>query len=119
MIPSKIGYVIGTKMQKTVKVRVEKIKIHPIIQKPVRYHKTFFAHDEEEKCVVGDFVQIDHCKKLSKMKNFTVGKILVPAQRVTDEHGTLHTARDEDKVNQLLSMEDMKKTFEKYAFETK
>ncbi len=34
---SKFGYVIGTAMQKTIKVRVENIKIHPIVKKVDRY----------------------------------------------------------------------------------
>ena len=32
-VPTFVGEVIGTKMIKTVKVRVEKIKMHPIVQK--------------------------------------------------------------------------------------
>lgn len=40
------------------------------------------AHDENETCVLGDFVRIDACKKVSKMKNFTLGEIVRPAQVV-------------------------------------
>ncbi|KAJ3256252.1 hypothetical protein HK103_005615 [Boothiomyces macroporosus] len=85
------GHVIGTAMQKTIKVRVEKIKIHPIVQKPVRSHKNFLVHDEEEKCVVGDYVKIESCEKLSKLKHFKLGEIVKPAQRAFDSEGNLHT----------------------------
>ncbi|KAJ3345006.1 hypothetical protein HDU91_007492 [Kappamyces sp. JEL0680] len=88
---SKFGYVIGTAMQKTIKVRVENIKVHPVVQKPVRYHKNFLAHDETEQCVVGDYVRIDECAKLSKLKHFTLGEVVRPAKRVVDPFGKLHT----------------------------
>lgn len=84
---SKFGYVIGTAMQKTIKVRVEKIKVHAIVQKPVRFHKNFMAHDETESCVIGDYVRIDACRKLSKHKNFTLGEVVRPAQKALDLYG--------------------------------
>ncbi|KAJ3157496.1 hypothetical protein HK101_001441 [Irineochytrium annulatum] len=72
------GQVVGTKMQRTIK--------------PVIYHKTYFAHDEEEKCVVGDWVRIDACMRLSKNKTFTLGEIVRAAARYTDgETGKTHS----------------------------
>ncbi|KAI8848940.1 hypothetical protein BC829DRAFT_204476 [Chytridium lagenaria] len=86
-----MGLVIGTAMQKTIKVRVARPKMHPLVQKPVIYHKNFLAHDEHSKCVVGDWVRIDSCQKISKLKNFTLGEVVRPAARYTDEFGKLHT----------------------------
>ncbi|KAJ3220372.1 37S ribosomal protein S17 mitochondrial [Dinochytrium kinnereticum] len=86
-----LGLVVGTAMQKTIKVRVARPRIHPLVQKPVIYHKNFLAHDEETKCVVGDWVRIDSCPKVSKRKNFTLGEIVRPAARYTDANGKLHT----------------------------
>ncbi|KAI8816804.1 uncharacterized protein EV422DRAFT_489700, partial [Fimicolochytrium jonesii] len=88
-----IGEVIGTKMQKTIKVRVAKTRIHPVVQKPVVIHKNFLAHDEESTCVVGDVVRIDSCNKLSRRKFFTLGEIVKPAARYVDEEGVLHTQK--------------------------
>ncbi|KAI8899603.1 hypothetical protein BC833DRAFT_537860 [Globomyces pollinis-pini] len=90
-IISFMGEVIGTKMNKTCKVRVEKIKMHPLVQKPVRYHKNYLVHDENEQCVVGDYVRIDSCQKISKLKFFTLGEISRPAQQFVDSDGILHT----------------------------
>ncbi|KNC98376.1 mitochondrial 37S ribosomal protein MRPS17 [Spizellomyces punctatus DAOM BR117] len=87
------GEVIGTAMQKTIKVRVARPRIHPVVQKPITFHKTFLAHDEHERCVVGDWVRIDSCQKISKRKNFTLGEIVAPASRYTDADGKLHTQR--------------------------
>ncbi|KAJ3097482.1 hypothetical protein HDU97_004849 [Phlyctochytrium planicorne] len=86
-----MGLVVGTAMQKTIKVRVARPRIHPLVQKPVIYHKNFLVHDGEEKCVVGDWVRIDSCKKISKLKNFTLGEIVRPAAKYVDEFGKLHT----------------------------
>jgi ribosomal protein S17 len=52
-----LGIVIGTKAQKTVKVRVERHNIHPIVMKNVVSHKNFLVHDPNEECVVGDQVR--------------------------------------------------------------
>ncbi|KAI9197161.1 uncharacterized protein BJ171DRAFT_446605 [Polychytrium aggregatum] len=87
------GEVVGTKMQKTVKVRVANTKMHPIIQKPVTIHRNVFAHDETEQCVVGDYVRIDHCQQKSKNKHYTLGEIVLAAKRAQDSTGKLHTQR--------------------------
>jgi ribosomal protein S17 len=52
-----LGVVIGTKAQKTIKVRVERNVIHPIVMKNVVSHKNFLVHDPNEDCVVGDIVR--------------------------------------------------------------
>ena len=85
------GQVIKTAAQKTIKVRVEKVKMHPLVNKPVRSHKNFLVHDENMECVVGDFVRIDQCNKISKLKHFKLGEIVNPAQRFIDSEGQLHT----------------------------
>ncbi|KAI9104711.1 hypothetical protein DFS34DRAFT_604168 [Phlyctochytrium arcticum] len=88
-----LGEVVGTAMQKTVKVRVARTRIHPIVQKPVVYHKNFLVHDENSQCVIGDWVRIDSCRKLSKRKNFTLGEVVTAATRYTDAEGKVHTQR--------------------------
>ncbi|KAH6572636.1 hypothetical protein BASA50_009632 [Batrachochytrium salamandrivorans] len=90
-IQSFLGHVIGTAMKKTIKVRVERVKIHPIVLKPVRRHKNYLVHDETSRCVVGDWVRINSCTKLSKRKSFELGEIVKPANRFVDDAGKLHT----------------------------
>ncbi|KAJ3292805.1 mannosyl-oligosaccharide alpha-1,2-mannosidase [Rhizoclosmatium sp. JEL0117] len=87
------GLVVGAKqMQKTIKVRVAKTKMHPVVLKPVTTHKNFLVHDGAEQCVVGDWVRIDSCRKFSKNKNFTLGEIVKPASRFFEqETGILHS----------------------------
>ena len=57
----------------------------------MRHHKNFLAHDELESCVLGDVVRINACEKISKRKHFTLGEVVIPAARFTDDQGKLHT----------------------------
>jgi small subunit ribosomal protein S17 len=59
-------------MEKTVVVAVENTAPHPKYGKQmVRTHK-FKAHDEGNKCQVGDRVRIRECRPLSRDKRFLV-----------------------------------------------
>ncbi|KAJ3234446.1 mannosyl-oligosaccharide alpha-1,2-mannosidase [Chytriomyces hyalinus] len=87
------GLVVGAKqMMKTIKVRVARTRMHPVVLKPVTTHKNFLVHDANEQCVLGDWVRIDSCRKLSKNKNFQLGEIVTPAARfVEEETGIMHS----------------------------
>jgi small subunit ribosomal protein S17 len=73
---SKIGVVVGKKMKKTVTVLVERQIRHPLYKKIVRKRKTFLAHDETEKCKLGDVVRILETRPISKRKKWRVTEIL-------------------------------------------
>lgn len=73
---SKVGVVVGKKMKKTVKVLVARQIRHPLYKKIVRTRKTFLAHDEYEKCKLGDVVRILETRPISKRKKWRVTKIL-------------------------------------------
>jgi len=73
---SKVGTVIGTNMTKTVTVLVERQVRHPLYKKTVRKRRTFLAHDEYEKCKVGDLVRIIETRPVSKRKRWRVVEIL-------------------------------------------
>ncbi|MEA3407010.1 MAG: 30S ribosomal protein S17 [Chloroflexota bacterium] len=70
------GYVISDKMQKTVMVEIMRTKRHPLYKKVLRTTKKFMAHDEEEECREGDFVEIEECRPLSRRKHWRVTQIL-------------------------------------------
>lgn len=73
---SKIGVVVGKKMKKTVTVLVVRQIRHPLYKKTVRKRKTFLAHDEYEKCKLGDVVRILETRPISKRKKWRVTEIL-------------------------------------------
>lgn len=73
------GVVVGDKMNKTVVVEVSRTVQHPTYKKYVRRRKRFMAHDEENRCRVGDQVMIVETRPLSRNKNWRVRKVLKEA----------------------------------------
>jgi len=69
---TKIGTVIGKKMQKTVTVQVERQIRHPLYRKTIRRKQTFLVHDEAGTCKVGDVVRIIETRPISKTKRWRV-----------------------------------------------
>jgi small subunit ribosomal protein S17 len=67
-------------MQKTVVVMVERTRRHPRYGKVVTVRKKFYAHDEENKCRVGDRVRIVESRPLSRTKRWVVEEILERAE---------------------------------------
>ena len=71
-----VGEVVSTKMDKTIVVRIDRIKIHPKYKKRIKVSKKFKAHDEKNKAKVGDKVEITECRPLSKDKRWRLTKII-------------------------------------------
>ncbi|MDR1020082.1 MAG: 30S ribosomal protein S17 [Synergistaceae bacterium] len=70
------GTVVSDKMDKTVVVSVERTSKHPLYGKPVLKVKKYMAHDEAEECRVGDKVQIEETRPLSRHKRWRVAEII-------------------------------------------
>lgn len=66
------GTVISDKMDKTVVVKVSRLKQHPRYIKRYEVDKNFKAHDEEEQYEEGDEVIIEECRPISKDKRWRV-----------------------------------------------
>lgn len=79
---TRIAKVTSNKMHQTVVVRVENLRRHPLYHKVVRHSSSFKAHDEENKCNVGDVVRIVETRPLSKDKNWRVVEIIQKADIV-------------------------------------
>lgn len=73
---TKVGIVIGAKMKKTVTVLVERQVRHRLYKKIIKRKRKFLAHDEYEKCKVGDTVEIIETRPLSKQKRWRVNQII-------------------------------------------
>lgn len=83
----RIGTVISDKMNKTVVVQVETLTRHPLYKKVTRRRAKFKAHDEENRCRVGDVVKIAETRPLSKEKCWRVVEILKKKEKVEVEPG--------------------------------
>lgn len=66
------GVVVSDKTDKTVTVRVERRYTHPLLKKTVRRSKKYHAHDEDNRCQVGDTVFIEESRPMSKTKSWVV-----------------------------------------------
>ncbi len=71
------GTVVSDKMQKTVVVAVERYTKHPKYGKFITSTKKYKAHDEDDTLKMGDRVEIQEVRPISKDKNFTVTKKIV------------------------------------------
>lgn len=80
-MPKKLltGKVVSNKMQKTIVVAIESRAPHPKYKKMVVRTKKFKAHDELNKCNIGDVVEIEENKPLSKTKRWVLKEVLVKA----------------------------------------
>ena len=73
-MPKKIlnGIVVSDKVNKTIKVLVERKYQHPLFKKVLKSKKKYSAHDEKNKFKNGDKVSIIECRPYSKSKKFEV-----------------------------------------------
>ncbi len=73
---TRVGVVVGDKMDKTVVVRVDRQFKHPMYGKAVRRSKKYKVHDENNECKVGHLVRIMETKPLSREKRWRVVEVL-------------------------------------------
>jgi small subunit ribosomal protein S17 len=73
---TRIGLVVSDKMDKTIVVAVEDFVRHSLYGKAVKRTKKFKAHDEENKCNIGDKVRIMETRPLSKDKRWRLVNIV-------------------------------------------
>ena len=74
-----IGVVVSDKADKTITVKVETYKKHPLYGKRVKYSKKYAAHDEKNVASVGDTVRIQETRPLSKTKHFRLVEVIEKA----------------------------------------
>lgn len=67
-----VGTVASAKMQKTVVVAVDKLKLHEKYRKQYKVTKKYKAHDEKGEYKAGDRVIIQETKPMSKEKRWIV-----------------------------------------------
>jgi len=67
-----MGIVTSNKMQKTVVVKIDTIKTHPIYKKKYIVSKKYKAHDENNQYKINDKVLIRQIKPMSRDKKWEV-----------------------------------------------
>jgi len=81
------GKVVSNKMQKTIRVAVERYEPHPRYGKYQRRTTNFMAHDENNECQEGDLVAIEECRPLSRHKSWRLVKIISRAGQQVQSAG--------------------------------
>jgi small subunit ribosomal protein S17 len=72
------GVVVSNKMQKTIVVRVDRMKMNTKYQKQYKQSSKFKVHDEKGEYKVGDVVKFEETRPMSKDKRWrVVGKVTV------------------------------------------
>jgi small subunit ribosomal protein S17 len=76
---SREGVVVSNKMDKTVVVLVERLVQHAKYKKHLRRRRKLKAHDEQNRCGIGDRVLVAETRPLSRDKRWAVRAILEKA----------------------------------------
>ena len=79
---TRVGRVVSNKMDKTVVVVVETSKRHPLYKKTIRRMTRYKAHDEKNKCGIGDTVMIVETRPISRDKRWRVAEIITKGEVV-------------------------------------
>lgn len=77
---TRLGSVVSDKMDKTIVVAVVRKYKHPLYKKYVKTTKKFKAHDENNECNIGDYVEIAETRPISKDKCWRLVKIINKAK---------------------------------------
>ena len=77
---TRVGMVVGDKMDKTIVVAIEDNVKHPVYGKIIKRTLKVHAHDENNECGVGDRVEIMETRPLSKTKRWRLVQIIEKAK---------------------------------------
>jgi small subunit ribosomal protein S17 len=73
---TKVGEVVSTGMKKTIVVKVNLRKSHPLYRRVINRSRKFYAHDEQNQAMVGDVVRIEETRPMSKLKRWRLLEII-------------------------------------------
>jgi small subunit ribosomal protein S17 len=71
-----VGKVISNKMDKTIVVEIERMRMHQLYKKSVKKTMRLKSHDERNECSIGDVVRIEETRPLSKEKFYKLIEIV-------------------------------------------
>lgn len=74
------GTVVSSKPDKTITVRIDVARRHPVYEKVVRHTGTLHAHDEANEANEGDLVRIVETRPISKLKRWRLEQVLEKAK---------------------------------------
>ena len=81
-----VGVVKTDKMKKTRRVEIPRLMKYPKYGKFVKARTVCYVHDENEESSVGDTVEIEECRPMSKLKRWRLVGILRKAEVIEPEN---------------------------------
>ncbi len=76
-----VGKVISNLMDKTIVVQIERKVKHPLYGKYIRKFSKMYAHDADNICKIGDTVEIEMCRPISRTKSWKLLQVLNQADK--------------------------------------
>ena len=77
---TRVGVVTSDARDKTVTVRIDVARPHPVYGKTVRRSSSLHVHDERNEAHVGDTVRVMECRPLSSQKRWRLVEIVERAR---------------------------------------
>ena len=74
------GKVVSAAADKTIVVRVDVVKVHPMYKKVIKRSTKFHAHDEGNEAKIGDIVRIVETRPISRLKRWRLQEIVEAAK---------------------------------------
>ncbi|CAN5769072.1 hypothetical protein BH18ACT13_BH18ACT13_00450 [soil metagenome] len=74
------GEVVSAASDKTIVVRVDTVKVHPMYKKVIRRSTKLHAHDAENQAKIGDVVRIVETRPISKQKRWRLQEVVEAAK---------------------------------------
>jgi len=74
------GTVVSAGADKTIVVRVDVVKVHPMYKKVVKRSTKLHAHDEANEAKIGDIVRLVETRPLSKLKRWRLQEVVEAAK---------------------------------------
>lgn len=72
----KIGIVVSKKMPQSAVIRLENLVKHPYYQKRYKIHRRVCVDDKKDVAKIGDKVEIEECRPISKTKRWKIVEII-------------------------------------------
>ncbi len=77
-----VGQVVSDAADKTISVRIDRSKTHPLYHKQYKVSNKIAAHDEANEAGTGDIVEISETRPISKSKSWKLVKIVEKAKEL-------------------------------------
>jgi small subunit ribosomal protein S17 len=81
----RVGRVTSDRADKTIVVEIESVKRHRIYGKAVRVRRKLMAHDPENVCRIGDVVEIEESRPMSRRKRWRLFDLVKRSELSVEE----------------------------------